>query len=288
MDGLSHRIIRMSHNDWWSAPLAALYARWSRVVLVDAGLAGDAMRPDLPHFLVAHRSCLLVPLSPGLRYRVAEGDARRWQRLGRDQVFVCARGAFAQRDSRGAFDQLKIALEDDRVELVRNRSGTKAYHDVGLAPDRPHAALATILDQAWTDPTARHAAWGLLLAEVLAALRTPPRRRATGTQRVHLLCVHLRDHLGEVVSRDQLAALAGCHRSHVTRLFQQHAGCGYLEWLERERLALARALLATTDLPLDAIAVRSGFGSATYLIRRFKAAHDATPGRWRESRRRDT
>ncbi len=47
---------------------------------------------------------------------------------------------------------------------------------------------------------------------------------------------------------------------------------------------MVRQLLRTSELNIGAIAERSGFASANYLIRRFRAAEGITPARWRQRR----
>ncbi len=53
--------------------------------------------------------------------------------------------------------------------------------------------------------------------------------------------------------------------------------------LRNVRLSLAKELLRTTDLPLDVIAARSGFGDAAVLIRCFQREVGQTPGAYRRA-----
>jgi AraC-like DNA-binding protein len=46
-----------------------------------------------------------------------------------------------------------------------------------------------------------------------------------------------------------------------------------------------RRMLRETDLPLDAVAARTGLRDATYLVRRFRNRYGITPQRWRRTER---
>ncbi|GAB3967989.1 hypothetical protein GCM10029978_036530 [Actinoallomurus acanthiterrae] len=52
-------------------------------------------------------------------------------------------------------------------------------------------------------------------------------------------------------------------------------------WLARERIFLAQELLETTDLPIDRIASRSGFGTAATLRAQFQRHLGTSPSAYR-------
>ncbi|HEV8582111.1 MAG TPA: helix-turn-helix domain-containing protein [Thermoanaerobaculia bacterium] len=80
---------------------------------------------------------------------------------------------------------------------------------------------------------------------------------------------------------DELAAIAHASPRHLDRLFQIHTGTRPLAYVNALRVALARQLLANSQLTLDHVAERAGFGSSRHL-RRIWRQYDATsPGRWR-------
>ncbi|WP_148311026.1 helix-turn-helix domain-containing protein [Nocardia brasiliensis] len=57
-------------------------------------------------------------------------------------------------------------------------------------------------------------------------------------------------------------------------------------WLDAQHTVRARELLETTDLPVEVVAERSGFGSVTALRAHLRAATGATPADYRRSLRR--
>jgi LacI family transcriptional regulator len=74
-------------------------------------------------------------------------------------------------------------------------------------------------------------------------------------------------------------------RRTLERRFQTYVGRSLLEEITRVRLDKTRRLLATTDLPLDAVAREAGFGSAAALSVAHRAAFGETPSAFRRSAR---
>ncbi|MBY0243731.1 MAG: transcriptional regulator FtrA [Burkholderiaceae bacterium] len=65
------------------------------------------------------------------------------------------------------------------------------------------------------------------------------------------------------------------------RQFQDATGMGALEWLIHERVALAKDLLETADIPLAQVAERAGFGSEESLRHHFRRLAATSPGAYR-------
>jgi len=67
------------------------------------------------------------------------------------------------------------------------------------------------------------------------------------------------------------------------RHFRAETGTTPLRWLHDQRLLHARRLLEQSDLPIEVVAARSGFGSATTLREHFARAVRTTPTAYRRS-----
>jgi AraC family transcriptional regulator, transcriptional activator FtrA len=65
------------------------------------------------------------------------------------------------------------------------------------------------------------------------------------------------------------------------RRFVASTGTTPLAWILRERVRLAQRLLETSDLPIDMIARRSGFGSPDNLRKHFGRGLSTTPQAYR-------
>ncbi|MEW1655097.1 helix-turn-helix domain-containing protein [Streptomyces sp. NPDC093707] len=89
--------------------------------------------------------------------------------------------------------------------------------------------------------------------------------------------------LDEPLTVDELAAQQGLSARTLARRFADQLGVSPGQWLLAQRIAAARELLESTDLPLDALARRVGLSSATNLRRRFLRALGTTPGAYRRA-----
>ena len=85
------------------------------------------------------------------------------------------------------------------------------------------------------------------------------------------------ERLHEPLTVDQLAHHANMSARHFARRFQSELGIAPLRWLLSERVRLAQRLLEQTDLSVQRIAERAGFGSAITLRRHFTREVGTTP-----------
>lgn len=67
------------------------------------------------------------------------------------------------------------------------------------------------------------------------------------------------------------------------RRFVAETGTTPAQWLIQRRLDLARRLLEQTELPIEAVATKSGFGSATALRQHFGRAVGIPPADYRRA-----
>jgi transcriptional regulator GlxA family with amidase domain len=91
------------------------------------------------------------------------------------------------------------------------------------------------------------------------------------------------EHLSEPLSVDALA-----HRSHMSprtfaRRFRAVTGTTPHQWLLSQRIMLAQRLLETSDLPVELVAERCGFGTAANLRHHFQRVVDTSPLAYRRT-----
>ncbi|MEV4012154.1 helix-turn-helix domain-containing protein [Nonomuraea angiospora] len=91
------------------------------------------------------------------------------------------------------------------------------------------------------------------------------------------------ERLGTPLRLDDLADHAGMSRRTFTRHFRQEVGLSPGQWLTQQRIALARHLLESTDLPVDRIADRAGFGTAASFRQHLQAAVGVSPHAYRRT-----
>lgn len=89
------------------------------------------------------------------------------------------------------------------------------------------------------------------------------------------------EHLGEPLDVPTLAAHAHMSERSFTRRFRAETGLAPKQWLLAQRVARARELLEGTDMPVEAVAVAAGFGSAQALRVHFGRATATRPSAYR-------
>ncbi|MEE1760019.1 MULTISPECIES: GlxA family transcriptional regulator [unclassified Streptomyces] len=95
--------------------------------------------------------------------------------------------------------------------------------------------------------------------------------------------VWMERHLDEEVTVEQLAARAHMSPRTFARRFQQETGTTPYRWILRQRVLLAQRLLEATDETVDAIAWRTGFGTAAALRHQFVRSLGTTPQAYRRT-----
>ncbi|MFI6597882.1 GlxA family transcriptional regulator [Nonomuraea sp. NPDC050536] len=91
------------------------------------------------------------------------------------------------------------------------------------------------------------------------------------------------ERLHEPLQLAHLADHARMSRRTFTRRFRLEVGLSPGQWLTQQRVALARHLLESTDLPVDQIAARAGFGTAASLRQHLNATLGISPHTYRRT-----
>jgi AraC family transcriptional regulator, transcriptional activator FtrA len=94
------------------------------------------------------------------------------------------------------------------------------------------------------------------------------------------------EHLHEPLTVPQLAQLAAMSPRTFARRFREATGTTPLRWLQHQRVGRAQELLEVTDLGIDAIADRVGFGTGANLREHFRRVTTTTPAAYRHRFRR--
>jgi transcriptional regulator GlxA family with amidase domain len=93
----------------------------------------------------------------------------------------------------------------------------------------------------------------------------------------------MRAHLDESLTVPALAAQAHMSPRTFARRFKETTGATPHRWLSDQRLQHAEHLLETTDLPVDTVAARAGFGSGDTLRHHFAARRGVSPHTYRRA-----
>ncbi len=88
-------------------------------------------------------------------------------------------------------------------------------------------------------------------------------------------------HLDQAITLDDLAATVALSRFHFARRFRQSTGITAHEFVLRQRVQQAKAMLDRTGTALPDIAARCGFADQSHMTRVFNKYVGTTPGRYR-------
>ena len=93
------------------------------------------------------------------------------------------------------------------------------------------------------------------------------------------------ERLGEPLPLADLAAHARMSVRTFTRRFREETGVSASRWLVQQRVALARRLLETTDVPVERVAEQAGFGTTASMRQHLHAAIGVAPLAYRRAYR---
>jgi transcriptional regulator GlxA family with amidase domain len=94
------------------------------------------------------------------------------------------------------------------------------------------------------------------------------------------------EHLDRELTVEDLARRARQAPRTFARRFKMATGTTPLQWLVTQRVILAQRLLESTELPIEVVAQRCGFGSAATLRQHFGRVVGTSPGAYRQTFRR--
>jgi AraC family transcriptional regulator len=95
---------------------------------------------------------------------------------------------------------------------------------------------------------------------------------------------YIRANIGEQLSVERLALVAGLSPSHFLRAFRQTVGQAPHQYVHATRLELAEQLVMTTDMPLARIASLAGFASHSHMTASMRRHKFTTPSTLRRTR----
>ncbi len=91
------------------------------------------------------------------------------------------------------------------------------------------------------------------------------------------------EHLADPLSLDDLAQRGNMSTRTLARRFHDATGNTPLQWLHLQRIRRVQQLLESTDLPIEQVASRSGFGTAANLRQHFARTVGVSPQRYRRT-----
>lgn len=100
----------------------------------------------------------------------------------------------------------------------------------------------------------------------------------SNNSRLHFVLHYINEHLTENISVDTLCRKAYLSRNIFFKWFKDQFGITPLQYINRERLKLAKQLLADKNNSVGQVSALCGFNDTNYFIRLFRNAEGITPG----------
>lgn len=94
---------------------------------------------------------------------------------------------------------------------------------------------------------------------------------------------YIREHLTEKIGIDMLCRKACMSKSSFFRLFKETFGLSPVEYIIRERIRMAKILLADRTVNITSACYQSGFNNLNYFARLFKRVEGITPREYQRS-----
>lgn len=126
----------------------------------------------------------------------------------------------------------------------------------------------------------------LILARILPELTLKRNRSSDHQELTYQITHYISEHFREPLTLGRLATELGMSKFHLSHLFSEKIGEGFLSYLSNIRLSHACSMLAETGMPVTDIAGESGFESQRTFFRAFRARFGVTPLQYRRAAQR--
>lgn len=106
-------------------------------------------------------------------------------------------------------------------------------------------------------------------------------RQLSGEDAFNRALDYLNKNYMDDLTLDSLAAYAGFSRYTLSRMFRQHTGETFTQYLSKRRVDMAMELLSGTRMPVTQVALQCGFNSIATFNRVFRDVKGCTPTQYR-------
>jgi len=118
-------------------------------------------------------------------------------------------------------------------------------------------------------------------AEEFRLRNSPEPYAPTAAGAVRRVCSYIKEHIGQDMTRDQLAAIAYVSPDYLSHIFREHLGDSLTNYILDQRIRRAKEMLRHTDQSIRDIALTCGFQNISYFAKQFKRATGKTPQTYR-------
>lgn len=100
--------------------------------------------------------------------------------------------------------------------------------------------------------------------------------------RMHYILHYIHEHLTEKIAVDALSRKAYLSRNLFFKWFKEQVGITPLDYINNERIKLAKQLLGNPQNSVNAVSIQCGFNDVNYFIRLFKKTEGITPRAYKD------
>ncbi len=93
---------------------------------------------------------------------------------------------------------------------------------------------------------------------------------------------YIREHYAEPLTVGDLTGLTHYSENYFMKLFKEYTGKTLISYVNDFRLEQAKSLLLHTDMSITDIALRTGFNSTSYFIKKFQEVNGSSPHKYRK------
>ena len=233
---------------------------------------------------------------PGHTRRIFHAHHATTHLFMHDTVYIRGLAEDYKADLEGPFDFLLLEFSHASLETIAQEAGLPTISPLKTITAQPDAVLAN-LGRALI-PALEHPeqASPLFVDQLTAAIGTHVVQQygdhvLTSGLKSRKLSRHqenaaksmILENLQGTVSVAELALACNLSRGYFIHAFRETTGMTPYQWLLRERINRARALLQETDSPLSDVAIACGFSDQSHFTRVFSTLVGTTPGTWRRN-----
>lgn len=200
---------------------------------------------------------------------------------------------------------LALAINPDKIQqtvhrfnqLARTDATEEAWQldqtDVQVLHDSALQKLIDRLIQVFTEGhESRDIFVDLMMQELIIRLLQSKARQVLmhstephGHERLHFVTQYIQDNLCRNLSVEELSEKACMSQPHFFRCFKNTFGVSPVEYVNQQRIEMAKNLLVRSDKSLTEICYETGFNNTSYFSRLFKRHEKMSPSRYRKKYR---
>jgi AraC-like DNA-binding protein len=125
----------------------------------------------------------------------------------------------------------------------------------------------------------------LIQSQHLGQISSQPHK--TNQSRLHYVLNYISENLTEKIAIDTLSRKAYLSRNMFFKIFREQFGISPLEYINRERIKLAKHRLALNNESVSEVSLQCGFSDTNYFVRLFHKMEGVTPKTYRMTCRRE-